>query len=253
MTGRTEELQRIARAISATHGAGVLVFGAAGVGKTRLVREALTAARANGSTVRWIVGTAVGREMPLGALSSWTWPGGGDSSDLIGAVIEALTAAPPDTPLVIGIDDVHLLDDLSTFVLRQIVARRAARLVLTVRDGDAIPAATRELWAAADFDRLDIRPLSQGETSELVARALGGALDSLAAQRLWQLTRGNPLYLSNIVEREVTDGRLAAAGGSWSWTGEPVLPPGLLELIDARLVDESPSNPITSGLMGASF
>lgn len=240
LTGRTEELQAIARAISDTDGAGVLVFGAAGVGKTRLVREALSAARANGSTVRWIVGTAVGREMPLGALSSWAWPGGDDSSQLIGAVIEALTEAPADTPVVIGVDDVHLLDDLSTFVLRQIVARGAAKLVLTVRDGDVIPAATLELWAAAHFDRLDVRPMSQGETSELVAGALGGTLDSLAAQRMWRLTRGNPLYLSNIVEREVADGRLAAAGGRWSWTGEPVLPPGLLELIDARLGGLSP-------------
>jgi hypothetical protein len=52
---------------------------------------------------------------------------------------------PPDvqgTPVVVAVDDVHLLDDLSTFVLHQILQRRAAKLLLTVRAGDGAELAT---------------------------------------------------------------------------------------------------------------
>ncbi|HEX2286482.1 MAG TPA: helix-turn-helix transcriptional regulator, partial [Mycobacterium sp.] len=47
--------------------------------------------------------------------------------------------------------------------------------------------------------------------------------------------RGNVLYLRNIVEQEVADGRLAWLDGHWKWTGEPAMPPGLVELIESRM------------------
>ena len=97
------------------------------------------------------------------------------------------------------------------------------------------PAPTQELWTGASFDRLDVQPLSQDETTGLVSSALGGQLDPDAARYLWKMTQGNPLYLRNIVEREVADGRLLAQGNYWHWTGEPVMAPGLLELIESRI------------------
>jgi hypothetical protein len=68
-------------------------------------------------------------------------------------------AAAPETTVVVGVDDVHLLDELSTFVLHQIVARRAAKVVLAVRDGEPIACGTQELWKAGQFERLDLQPL----------------------------------------------------------------------------------------------
>ena len=235
LTGRVEELRTIGTAIADPDFAGVLVCGAAGVGKSRLVREALAMASSDGYVVRWVVGTTAGRSLPLGALSSWAASAGGDQLQLSRAIIEALSATPNGAPVVVGVDDAHLLDDLSTFVLQQMVQRGAARLVLTARDGEVVPTAVQELWAGGSFDRLDVQPLSQEETTVLVSTTLGGPLDPDAARRLWTLTRGNPLYLRNIVEREVSDDRLVAERGCWCWTGEPVLPRGLLELIESRI------------------
>ena len=113
--------------------------------------------------------------------------------------------------MVVGVDDVHLLDDLSTFVVHQIVQRGAAKVMLTVRDGEPIPAAVQEIWKVGQFDRLDLQPLSLDETTTLLSATLGGSVDPDAAQRLWKLTRGNVLYLRNIVEQEVADGRLVQA------------------------------------------
>jgi hypothetical protein len=136
---------------------------------------------------------------------------------------------------VVGVDDVHLLDDLSTFVPHQIVQRRAARVVLTVRDGEPIPASTLEVWRSGQFHRLDLQSLSQDETTALLSATLGGPVDPDVTRRLWKLTRGNVLYLRNIVEQEVADGRLARPNGHWRWMGDPVIPPGLVELIESRI------------------
>ena len=134
-------------------------------------------------------------------------------SQLVRGVIESLTSASPGATVVVGVDDVHLLDDLSTFVVHQIVQRRAAKVVLTVRDGEPVPTGIQEVWQAGQFDRLDLQPLSRDETTGLVSAALGGSVDPDAAARLWKLTRGNVLYLRNIVEQEVADGRLVQQHG----------------------------------------
>jgi DNA-binding CsgD family transcriptional regulator len=109
--------------------------------------------------------------------------------------------------------------------------------VLTLRDGEPVPTAVREIWRGGQFDRLDLQPLSLDETTTLLSATLGGSMDPDVAHRLWTLTRGNVLYLRNIVEQEVADGRLEMQHGYWRWTGDPIVPPGLVELIESRIGD----------------
>jgi hypothetical protein len=223
LTGRSEEMRLIRAAMLDPDSSGIVVSGAAGVGKSRMAREALAAL--TGCEVRWVVATSAARSVPLGAFASWAGRAGSDSLRLVGDVIEALTSAPAGTEVVVGVDDVHLLDDLSTFVLHQIVQRSAAKVVLTVRDGEPVPAAAQELWRESQFEWLDLQALSRGEIVGLVSAALGGPVDPAAAQRLWDLTLGNVLYLRNIVEQEVADKRLAIQQGLWRWIGEPAVAP----------------------------
>lgn len=136
---------------------------------------------------------------------------------------------------MLAVDDVQLLDDLSIFVLHQVVQRGAAKVMLTVREGDPIPGAVQEVWMTGQFTRLELRPLTLEATTALLSATLNGPLDPPATQRLWQLTRGNMLYLRNIVEQEVADGRLLQQDGYWRWIGDPVVPPGLIELIESRI------------------
>jgi DNA-binding CsgD family transcriptional regulator len=225
----------IEAAISASDVSGIVVRGAAGVGKSTIAREALSVAASRGGEVRWAVGTSSARTVPLGAFTAWAESGVIDTVQLLRGVIESLTAAPAGTTVVVGVDDVHLLDDLSIFVVQQIVLRDAAKLVLTVRDGEPVPPAIQEIWKGKRFDRLEVQPLSPDETASLLSATLDGAVDPDAAQRLWQLTRGNILYLRNIVEQEFADGRIAQQHGHWRWTGDPIMPPGLVELIESRI------------------
>lgn len=235
LTGRSDELRDIGAAIADPDAAGIVIGGTAGVGKSRLVREALSLAVSDRFVVRTVVGSATERNLPLGALAPWTGPGGGSGLELVGTVIEHLTAAPDRSPVIISVDDAHLLDDLSTFALAQIVQRAAAKLVLTVRSGESIPIALQELWRGQGFHRVDLRPLTRDETIALASAALSGPLDPDAARTLWRLTHGNPLYLRNIVEHEIGQHRLVSRRGCWRWAGEPVLPPGLLDLIESRI------------------
>jgi DNA-binding CsgD family transcriptional regulator len=235
LTGRSKELRLIEAAIFDPDLSGIVVCGAAGVGKSRIAREALHAVAPNECEVRWIVGTSSARTIPLGALSSWAEPAGNDSLDLIRGAVASLTSAAPGKTVVLGVDDVALLDHLSTFVVHQIIQRRAAKVLLTIREGESIPDGVRELWDGGQFDRLDLQPLSEAEIASLISATLGGPLDPQAAARLWKLTRGNPLYLRNIVEREVADERLKLEDGYWRWLGDPVLPPSLVELLEGRI------------------
>jgi replication-associated recombination protein RarA len=141
LIGRTREMRAVEAVISTSTVSGILVCGPAGVGKSRIAREALSTAAAQGWETRWTVGTSSAREIPLAAFSAWAPSGVTDTFQLLRGVIESLTAASSAAKVVLGVDDAHLLDDLSTFVVHQIVQRGAAKVILTVRDGESIPAA----------------------------------------------------------------------------------------------------------------
>jgi hypothetical protein len=204
------------------------------VGKSRVAREALSAAEAGGQETRWAVASSSARALPLGAFAQWALAADADELTLVREVIEALTATSTPRLVVVGVDDVHLLDDLSAFVVHQLVVRRAAKVVLTLRDGESVPSGVHEIWSSDRFERLDLQPLSQQEAATLVSAALDGPLEADTARRLWRFTRGNVLYLRNIVEREVADRRLTRGHGDWSWVGDPEVPPELVEMIEAR-------------------
>ena len=233
LTGRTEELHTIIAAVSDPDLAGIVICGAAGVGKSRLTRDALRTKISTPTQIRWVVGASAARTLPLGAFTSWA-PAAADSLQLVRGVIDALTSAPPGTSVVVGVDDAHLLDDLSVFVVHQLIQRRAAKVVLTLRDGEPVPAGLEEVCSTGLLRRLDLQPLSREETAALVAAVLNGRVHPDVTQRLWSLTRGNVLYLRNIVDQQV-DKQLTENCGVWSWTGEHAVPSSLVELIESRM------------------
>jgi DNA-binding CsgD family transcriptional regulator len=205
------------------------------VGKSRIAAEALSAAESRGLECRRVVGTSSARGIPLGVFTAWAPSGVTDTVQLFRGVIDSLVAAPEGATVVLCIDDAHLLDDLSNFVVHQIVQRAAAKVILTVTAGEPIPVAVRETLKLGRFERLDVQPLPLEETTKLLSATLGGSVDPVAAQRFWNLTRGNVLYLRTIVDQEIAAGRLVQQLGYWRWLGDPRMPPGLVELIESRI------------------
>ncbi|MDA2890259.1 LuxR C-terminal-related transcriptional regulator [Mycolicibacterium sp. BiH015] len=235
LIGRSGELRAVEAALSAPDADGVVVFGSAGIGKSRIARAVLSAAASRGCHAHLVVGTSSARAIPLGAFAAWAPPGVTEPVHLLRGVIDSLTASPANDPVVLGVDDAHLLDDLSTFVVQQIVQRSAAKVILTVPDREPIPTAVQEIWRTGQLDRIDLKPLPLADTSVLLSKTLGAPVDADAVQRLWSLTLGNILYLRTIVEQVLADGHFENVNGRWRWTGDPVIPPGLVELVQSRI------------------
>src|ERR1700737_148572 len=236
LTGRVEELRLIKEYfVERGQSAGVAIIGPAGVGKSRLAFEAVTAAAAAGSVVRWTVATESARAIPLGAFSEWTAGLQGNALQLVSGVIDALTAMPDGRHVVLAVDDAHLLDELSAFVVHQLVLRRSASVIISIRSGEPVSDAVTALWKDRHVLLLELQPLSRDDCDRLLGRALDGSVDAECAQRMWALTRGNVLYLRHLVDQERSAGRLMSRDGHWVWTGTPLVSPTLTGLIEAQV------------------
>lgn len=237
LVGRSEELEFVERQTTARAGpAGVVLAGAPGVGKTRLAREVLAVARHRGALTHWLAATESSRQLPLApfvmALGSVA---GMEPGEAMRYLLDSLTRGAGPRGVFVGIDDAHLLDDLSAVLVRQLALRQAATAVLTLRTGEPAPDAVSGLWKDGYLARVEVQPLSREETASLLEAVLGGPVDTLAAGRLWQITQGNALYLRQLVDGEWRAGRLTDDAGVWRWSGQVTLSSGLLELIENRI------------------
>lgn len=169
LTGRDSELGIIRRALSAGgHHTGVVIAGAAGVGKTWLAHEVLRRAEASGERTQWIVGTDSAQTLPLGAfIGAMTEAMNEAQSDPltdVRRVINSFVAQQRQRRVLIGVDDAHLLDRLSALVVHQLAQSGGVRLVVTVRTGSDEPDAVTALWKDGLLERLDLKPLSAAAT-----------------------------------------------------------------------------------------
>ena len=69
LVGRQAELEVLSAALADTRAGGVVLAGEAGIGKTRLAREALARAEAAGLEVEWLAATRAAASIPFGAVS----------------------------------------------------------------------------------------------------------------------------------------------------------------------------------------
>jgi DNA-binding CsgD family transcriptional regulator len=213
---------------------GVAVVGHRGVGKSRLVEEAAVVAGGRGWGVRQVVGSATARQIPLGAFAAWTDDFNGDVLASTRRVIEAITAGATARVLV-TVDDTHLLDDLSAFVLHQLVLQRRARVIITIRSGEPVADAVTALWKDGPLHRLELRAMSRGETEDLLKAALGAAVTPDMAHQMWNLTRGNVLFLQRLVEQERAADRLTMRDGQWHWERRVVMSRALADLVEMQI------------------
>ncbi len=132
LTGRDEELRLVTESCSPrSEYAGVAIVGPAGIGKSRLAREAMRLAAEAGATVRFASGTSSGKSIPLGAFAEWADPHQGSALHAVSTAIDGLTSTTRGKRVVVVVDDAHQLDDVSAFLLHQLVTRRLATVVAT--------------------------------------------------------------------------------------------------------------------------
>jgi DNA-binding CsgD family transcriptional regulator len=234
-TGRAGELRQIVDDLLQPGArSGVVIAGEPGVGKSRFAREVLAAVSAQCET-RWVVATRSGQALPLGAFSAWVGDAGSDPASLVRTVIGSVTVNPQHRPVVVAVDDAHLLDDLSAFLVHQLVNRRMAKVVLTVRNRHEVPDAITALWKDGYVERTQLSPLTQEESGRLLTQVLDGPLKDATIERLWGLTRGNVLFLRHLVDQELARRHWRVEDGLWTWNEDSVAFTELAELVTSQM------------------
>jgi class 3 adenylate cyclase/tetratricopeptide (TPR) repeat protein len=279
LVGRTREVAELRAALAEAEQLGgaqlVTLLGAAGIGKTRLVRElAVGAPHAR---------LLAGRCLPYGDGITY-WPlveivrnaaglGGDEPAADARDRLAELVADAPDTrgiidgvgaavglggeatpaeilvagrrllewlargqPLIVVIDDLQWAEPVFCDFL-QYVARetRDAPIVLCCL---ARPEFMDERpdWAAART--IELGPLPSGETRLLISNLLGDALGAVAGDRLAAAAEGNPLFVEELLRMLIDEGVLVREDDGWRIAGDPggiPMPASISALLGARL------------------
>ena len=293
LVGRDAELASVRRALAeATAGRAqvVAVAGEPGIGKTRLVDEALAAAgdaavvrgradeesRAYGpwrAALRPLVAAASGLPAPvLDDLRRFTGDGrppevavGGAAPDaeeerlrMFDAVAEAVRAASRERVLCLAVDDVHAADRSSLALLGHVLsAAPRARLlvVITYRSAEVGPGhPLAAVLDALERDRRLTRVELHGLPEDAVRRFLpaGAQVAPAAVHALHERTAGNPFFLRELVQMLAERGELAGDGA----TLPALVPERVREVVGRRL---EPLDPATrevlaiAGVVGRPF
>jgi DNA-binding CsgD family transcriptional regulator len=254
LVGRGEELAELERLLGPAGGqGGVVLFGDAGVGKTRLVAEVVDARRADGTAVEWVRATEAAKDIPLGSFAHLLAPvdDAHHPDDLLHLALAGLRERSGDASLILAVDDAHLLDESSVALLHLAVTQSTVQVLASVRTAEPLPPGLVGLWKDELLLRLDVGPLTRDATEQLALaivgglvgegqpqsangeRRSGGTVPASLLDRIWRLSRGNPLFVRELVTAAIE--RRHGGGG-----GRILLPAEgprerLRELVEERL------------------
>jgi DNA-binding CsgD family transcriptional regulator len=241
--GRSAELARLVEVANRANGRGLIFGGSAGIGKSRLLREGVSMLDANRIAIWTATANAATAGIPLGGLSQVLpadQPAGVSPAGLLRWAVDSLHRQAAGRPIVLAIDDAHLLDPLSATLVYYVARAEHACILASVRTGEPVPDSVRSLWTDDLVERIELGPLTVPETADLLGEVLGGPVDSASVDRLWQLSQGNALLLREMIIAARGTGDINEAYGVWRWTGRLELAPTLAEVIDSRIGQLTP-------------
>jgi DNA-binding CsgD family transcriptional regulator len=235
--GRVDEKHRLVAAATGQTGRGLIFSGAAGIGKSRLLRESLDAVSSIDFALHAASANIASSGLPFGGLAQILPadpPSGLSPAGLMRWAVDGLRTAAAGRPIVLAVDDVHLLDPPSAALLHLLV-HEGATMLGTLRSGEPVPSPISALWTAGLVDHAELSPLSSAESNDLLTGMLGGPVESATAVRLARLSDGNPLLLRELVMAARGGDEMVRAFGLWRWTGRLSLAPTLTDLVDHRI------------------
>ena len=243
---REQELRALDQMVSATAdgiSGLVVVEGAAGIGKSRLLAELRERARASGVRVLAAQAGDLERDFPFGVARQLFEPALADQAErsrlLAGAAEPArLVVEAPDSagargddvsfavlhglywltinlagkrPLLLSVDDLQWCDRPSLRFVAYLVRRLegvGVLLAVSLRSVDAggQPVALGEITEARDALHLRPRPLGEAAVAELVASRLGARPEAAFTAACAAATGGNPLLLGQLLTSLAADG-----------------------------------------------
>ena len=219
LVGRRTELSQLIRALTEDTARAVVVCGDPGVGKTSLIDQLCASARSSGWRVVRIQGVESEESYVLGGLNQLVFSlkeslagldeqsrtvllpvlaGDADLSvsvlPLAAAVLNLLSVAAQNQPLLLVADDVHWLDSVSAEVLSAVGRRLADPRVQIVAGRRTLheSAFSRVGWA-----ELPLGPLSDADSESLLDQT-GVPLTAATKTAILTAAAGNPLALAEL-------------------------------------------------------
>ncbi len=241
LVGRSDELATIRHALRDRHGTHLIVIeGAPGIGKTRLLEEAASAAATGGARVLRARGSELERELPFGVMRQLLEPVlrglpeprraallDGDAALAAPAldvrptqeIVDAfavlaglywlIAAIASAEPLVLCVDDLHWADEPSLRALAYLLGRLDgvdAQLCVALRPHEpgSEEAVIAEIVGAPRAAVVRPVPLDHEAATALVRARLDPAADPAFCAACQVTTQGNPLLLCEL-SRELAD------------------------------------------------
>lgn len=237
LVGRNALLAEIEAALRRDDVYGILVYGDTGTGKSVLARHLLE--RPHGNFVPFLVTPASGLTgIPYGALAPFlihaTPQDMASPLSVLRVVLTFLRRNSDGRPILVVVDDAHLLDDDSSHLLVQLTTSRT--VVLAAFACPTTPTSDELVSLCRDglLERFDVGPLDHDEALELCTQVLGAGIVRGASDRLCDEASGNPLFLKAILDEALVNGSLSRFDGVWTLDDSELRIPGaLVDLVRA--------------------
>ena len=218
MVVKSRHLAAIAEAVSSGAAGGVLVDGPAGAGRTRLAHGAVDWAGAAGFATQLFTAEAALSSVPFGAfgrLLAGVDRAAQDRLQWFLAILQALRDAAGGRPLLIVVDDAHLLDWDGAVLIHGLASTKAAFVLATVRTGAHCPEPILSLWRDGVAGRLELPPLSSApevpwltpREKEVATLAACGLSNRQVARRLFISLRTVENHLHRVFSKLQVTGR----------------------------------------------
>lgn len=135
-------------------------------------------------------------------------PAATDQTRLFGSVLDLIRLLSTSAPLVFTIEDVHWSDastrDLITYLLNMTESERVL-FVCTLRTGELEPSHAANSWlrtlaASRMAETVELRPLSEEETSRQMREIAGKELPEAVITEIYQRSQGNPFFVEELIQ-----------------------------------------------------
>ena len=220
LTGRTEDLALAVEALQGSTHVAVMLLGDSGIGKSTLLDAVVAELRSTVTPVR-IHGSPSLTNVPYGVLGPF----------IVGLPVQEATSQlavlrtfwsrleeerrASQKPLLLIVDDAHDLDEATAGILVELAAAGWAKLLVASATRPGLPEPLLQLWFEGIAERIDLRPLTQGQTGDILERALGPQVLPNVTEILWEASEGNPLLLGGLIDDAKNDGTLLQRNGVW--------------------------------------
>lgn len=242
LIGRDDELAALQALFTEHRGTVVTLSGAAGVGKTRLAQAFRHHLDADGWDTAWVAASHAASGVPLGAFSHLL-PVTDVPDDARGRLEVAMRVLRPGArPLLLVVDDAHLLDATSARLVRRLVAdRRVALLVVSPlplpMSGGGTDGRSATGPVGLSPARMTLEPLKPADVRRLIEVVLDGSVTDRGYRAIWRRSRGWPLVAITLALGSADAASLIQHDGRWHLTGRLRCDHRLVETVDDLLAD----------------